>query len=157
MAKLLTSWLVSRFLQHNLRLVVLGKCLLIMVMKFEDKFARLQQLLNSSNGQDKFQIWCINMYLIWFLANFAVFRMFLWILRVYLNFAAPWPRWISEALILWAASFTLYKLATIFLQLVTKGQPGDFFNFEPWLHYLEYPTLKLHWKLHALNKFSSKK
>ena len=117
---------MSRFLQHNLRLVVLGKCLLIVVMKFQDKFARLQQLLNSPNGQDKFQIWCINMYSIWFLANFAVFRMFLWILRVYLNFAAPWPRWISEALILWAASFTLYKLATIFLQLVTKGQPEDF-------------------------------
>ena len=153
MAKFLTSWLVSRFLQHNL---VLGSCLLIVVMKFQDKFARLQQL-NSPNGQDKFQIWCINMYLIRFLANFAVFRMFLWILRVYLNFAAPWPCWISEALILWAASFTLYKLATIFLQLVTKGQPEDFFNFEPWLHYLDYATLKLQWKLHALNKFSSKK
>ena len=47
---------MSRFLQHNLRLVVLGKCLLIVVMKFQDKFARLQQLLNSPNGQDKFQI-----------------------------------------------------------------------------------------------------
>ena len=156
MAKLLTSWLVSRFSQHKLCLVVLGSCLLIVVMKFQDKFAHLQQL-NSPNGPDKFQIGCINMYLIRFLANFAVFCMFLWILWVYLNFAAPWPRWISEALILWAASFTLYKLATIFLQLVTKGQPQDFFNFEPWLHYLEYTTLKLHWKLHALNKFSSKK
>ena len=156
MAKLLTSWLVSRFLQHNLRLVVLGSCLLIVVMTFQDKFARLQQL-NSPNGHNKFQIWCINMYLMTFLANFAVFLMFLRILRVYLNFAAWWPRWISEALILWAASFTLYKLATIFLQLVTKGQPEEFFNFKPWLHYLEYTTLKLHWKLHALNKFSSKK
>ena len=47
---------MSRFLQHNLRLVVLGKCLLIVVMKFQDKFARLRQLLNSPNGQDKFQI-----------------------------------------------------------------------------------------------------
>ena len=40
--------------------------------------------------------------------------------------------------ILWAASFTLYKLgtknlpvATIFLKLVSKRRPEDIFNFKP--------------------------
>ena len=41
MAKLLTSWLVPSFLQHNLCLVVLGPCLLVVVKKFQDKFASL--------------------------------------------------------------------------------------------------------------------
>ena len=43
------------FSQHNLRLVVLGPSLLIVVMKFQDKFASLQQL-NSPNSRDKFQL-----------------------------------------------------------------------------------------------------
>ena len=41
MTKLLTSWLVPNFLQHNLCLVVLGPCLLVVVKKFQDKFASL--------------------------------------------------------------------------------------------------------------------
>ena len=49
------------FSQHNLRLVVLGPSLLIVVMKFRDKFASLQQL-NSPNSRDKFQICCIDLY-----------------------------------------------------------------------------------------------
>ena len=60
------------------------------------------------------------------------------ILRVFVNFVALRPREISEALSLWAAPFTLYKVATknlhpatIFLQLVAKRRPEDFFNFEP--------------------------
>ena len=50
--------------------------LLIVVMKFQDKFASLSQL-HSPNWQDKFQICCIDMYVIRFLARFAVFSMFL--------------------------------------------------------------------------------
>ena len=45
----LTSWLVPSFLQHNLRLVVFGHCLLISVMRFQDKFARLRHV-NSPNS-----------------------------------------------------------------------------------------------------------
>ena len=41
MAKPLTSWLVPSFSQHNLRLVVLGRCLHVSVMKFQDKFAEI--------------------------------------------------------------------------------------------------------------------
>ena len=59
------------------------------------------------------------------------------ILRVFVNFAALRLREISEAS-LRAASFTLYELATknlhlatIFLPLVAKRRPEDFFNFEP--------------------------
>ena len=50
------------------------------VTKFQDKFASLRQV-NSSNSQDKFQICCTDMYLIEFLANFAVFHVFLSISR----------------------------------------------------------------------------
>ena len=122
MAKPLTSWLVPSFSQHNLRLVVLGRYLHVSVTKYQDKFARLQQV-NSHNSWDKFQIRCTDMYLIRFL----------------LNFAAPLLLEISKALYLWAASFTFYKLATkklhlatIFLWLDAKRRPADFFNFEPW-------------------------
>ena len=62
------------------------------------------------------------------------------ILRVFVNFAALRRREISEALR--AASFTLYELATknlylatIFLQLIAKWRPEDFFNFEPCISY----------------------
>ena len=44
MAKLLTSWLVPSFSQHNLRLVVSGRCLHVSVTKFQDKFASLRQV-----------------------------------------------------------------------------------------------------------------
>ena len=44
---------------------------LIVVMKFQDKFARLRQL-KSPDGRDKFQICRINMYVMRFLVNFMV-------------------------------------------------------------------------------------
>ena len=78
MANLLTSWLVPSFSQHNLHVALLGCCLLFVVMKFQDKFASLWQL-HSPNCQDKFQICCIDIYVIKFLANFAVVSVFLWI------------------------------------------------------------------------------
>ena len=56
--------------------------LLIVVMKFQDKFASLQQL-HSPNWQDKFQICCIDMYVIRFLASFAVFSVFLWVSQLH--------------------------------------------------------------------------
>ena len=43
------------FLQHNLCLVVLGRRLLVVVMKFQEKFASLRQL-NSPNSRDKFHM-----------------------------------------------------------------------------------------------------
>ena len=79
------------------------------------------------------------MYLIRFLPNFAVFCVFLWISRL-----------CDGAKYQWAASFTLYKLATknlhlatIFLQLVAKRRPENFSNFEPWFQagYTWAPTL----------------
>ena len=70
----------AQFSQHNLCLIVLGCCLLIVVMKFEDNFASLRQL-NSPNSRDKFQICCINMHLTRFLANLVGFRSFTRILR----------------------------------------------------------------------------
>ena len=130
MAKPLTSWLVPSFSQHNLRLVVSGRCLHVSVTKFQDKFASLRQV-NSPYSWNKFQICCTDMYLIRFLPNFAVFCVFLWISRLCdgAKYQKPWLR---------AASFTLYELATknlhlatIFLQLVAKRRPEDFFNFEP--------------------------
>ena len=138
MAKPLTSWLVPSFSQHNLRLVVSGRFLHVSVTKFQEKFASLRQV-NSPNIWDKFQICCTDMYLIRLVLNFTVFRVFLWI------FAAPLLLEVSEALYLWAASFTCYKLATtnlhlatIFLQLVTKRRPEDFFNVEPWYQYKDF-------------------
>ena len=46
----------------------------------QGKLASFQQV-SSPNSQDNFQICCVDMYLVRFLANFAGFRMFLWILR----------------------------------------------------------------------------
>ena len=43
MAKPLISWLVPSFSQHNLHLVVSGRCLHVPVTKFQDKFASLLQ------------------------------------------------------------------------------------------------------------------
>jgi len=48
----------------------------VAVTKFQDKFASFRQV-NSSNSQNKFQICCTDMYLVEFLANFAVFHVFL--------------------------------------------------------------------------------
>ena len=50
------------------------------VMNFQDKFARLRQV-NNYNSQDKFQICRTDMCLVEFQANFAVFLVFLSILR----------------------------------------------------------------------------
>ena len=97
MAKPLKSWLVPSFSQHNLRLVVSGCCLHISVTKFWDKFASLRQV-NSPSSWDKFQKCCADMYLIRFILNFLVFCVFLWISRIYLNFAALRLCEISEAL-----------------------------------------------------------
>ena len=76
------------------------------------------------------------MYVIRFLLSFTVLCVLLWILRSYLNFTALRPSEMYHKP--WAASFTLYKLATIFLQLVAKRRPEDFFNFEPWWSILNY-------------------
>ena len=93
MAKLLTSsWLVPSFLQHHQRLQILGHCLLVSVTKFQDKFESLQ-VVNSPNSRDKFQICHTDMYLILFLANFLVFRVFSWISRDF----ADLPEFCSSA------------------------------------------------------------
>ena len=85
---------------------------------------------------DNFQICCTDMYVIRFLLNFTVLCLLLWLSRIYLSSTASRPREMYHKP--WAASFTLYKpatknlhLATIFLQLVAKRRPEDFFNFEP--------------------------
>ena len=69
--------------------------------KFQGKLASLQQE-GSPNSEENFQICCADMYLVTFLANFAGFGMFCGfrgISRIDLNFAAPRPREISEALV----------------------------------------------------------
>ena len=99
LAKPLTSWLVPSFSQHNLHLVVLERCLHVSVMKFWDQFVSLRQV-NTPSSWDKFQNCCTDMYLIRFLpvrisryfACFCEFR------AICLDFAAPRPREISEAL-----------------------------------------------------------
>ena len=130
MAKPLTSWLVPSFLQHNLHPVVMGRCLHASVTKFQDKFTSLRQV-NSPNSWEKFQICCTDMLLTRFLLNFTVFCMFLRILQLCdsAKYQKPWR---------WAASFTLYKLATknlnlatIFLQLVAKGNLRIFLILSP--------------------------
>ena len=55
MAKLLTSRLVPSFLQHSLCLVVLGHCSLVVVMKFQDKFASLQQFKTAPMAEKSFK------------------------------------------------------------------------------------------------------
>ena len=47
---------------------------------FQGKLARLQQVSNP-NSQDNFQVYCADIYLVRFLANFAGFRVFWWISR----------------------------------------------------------------------------
>ena len=66
--------------------------------KFQGKLARLQ-LISSPNSQDNFQICCADMYLVRVLANFACFCEFRGISRIYLKFAVPRPREISEAMV----------------------------------------------------------
>ena len=78
-AKLLTSGLVLSFLQHNLHLVVLECCLHLVVMRFME----IKRPQYTEYSQDKFQICCIDMYLIRFLANLAAFRRFTWISRLH--------------------------------------------------------------------------
>ena len=62
-------------------------------------------IVNSLNSQDKFQLCCTDMCLVWFLLNFTVmvFCIFLWISWDFAGLqesAAPWPHKISEALFL---------------------------------------------------------
>ena len=60
----------------------------------------------------------ISIYSIWFLANFATVCVFLWIsrnLRIYLTFAAPRPRKVSEALLIVG-----YKSCTFLLPLLPQ-------------------------------------
>jgi len=57
-------------------LLCLCPCVTVAETKLQDKFASLQQV-NSFNSQDKFQICFTDMYLVEFLANFAVFHVFL--------------------------------------------------------------------------------
>ena len=64
--------------------------MLLIVLKFQDEFASLQQLHNP-NCQDKFQICCIDMY-------DKISSKFCSIQRVFVNFAAPRPCKTSEAL-----------------------------------------------------------
>ena len=138
MAKPLTSWLVPSFSQHNLRPVVSGCCLHFSVTKFQDKFTSLQQA-NSLSSWEKFQICCTDMYLIRFLPNFAVFCVFLWISRLCDRAKYEKPRLTMSCIIYKLATKNLH-LATIFLQLVAKRRPEDFFNFEPCLVWtLHYP------------------
>ena len=131
MAKPLTSWLVPSFPQHNLCPVVAGCCLHFSVRKLQDKFTSLRQV-NSPNSWEKFQICCTDMYLIRFLPNFAVFCVFLWILRLCDHVKYQKPRLTMSCIIYKLATKNLH-LATIFLQLVAKRRPEDFFNFAPWM------------------------
>ena len=138
MAKPLTSWLVPSFSQHNLRLVVSGRCLHVSVTKFQDKFASLRQV-NSPYSWNKFQICCTDMYLIRFLPNFAVFCVFLWISRdfadlpefhgcatarnirspgtmnsssvIYLQLIVLWEKWTEALLVEGAKSWLLWYRA----------------------------------------------
>ena len=90
---------------HNIYLRTPGSygtlCLLVAVTKYFKINLHLWKV-NSSSNQDKFQICCTDMYLVGFLTNFAVSRVFFCkfrgIPRIYLNFAAPRPCEISEAL-----------------------------------------------------------
>ena len=116
----------------------MGRCLHVSVTKFQDKFTSLRQV-NSPSSWGKFQICCTDMYLIRFLPNFVVLCVFLWISRLCDGAKYQKP-------LLRAALFTLYelatkilRLATIFLQLVAKRWPEDFFNFEPWLSWQYRP------------------
>ena len=111
MAKPLTSWLVPRFLQHNLRLVVSKRCLHVSVTKLQDKFTSLRRV-NNPNSWQTFQTCCTDMYLIRFLPNFAVFCVFLWISRL------CDPREISEAL---TVSFTNWRLKLCIWRLFFSG------------------------------------
>ena len=77
------------FSQLNLCLVVSGHCLHVSVMKFQDKFLSLRQG-NSPYCWNKFQTCCTDMHLI--------STEFCGIFRVFVNFAAPRPCKISEAL-----------------------------------------------------------
>ena len=53
MAKILTSRLAPSFSQHNLHLVIWGRSLIV-VMKFQDRFASLRQL-NSPIAETSFK------------------------------------------------------------------------------------------------------
>ena len=60
------------------------KSSLLFCLSYCPGFASLRQV-NSSNSQDKFQICCTDVYLVEFLANFAVFHVFLSISRDFVD------------------------------------------------------------------------
>ena len=102
MAKPLTSWLVPSFLQHNLPLVVSGRCLHILVTKFQDKFTSLRkQIAPIAEKCFKYYIRCTN--------NDKISTKFCSVLRGFVNFAALRPRKISEALTM---SCVIYVIQT---------------------------------------------
>ena len=101
--KLLTSWLVPSFSQHNVGLVVLGCCNCLFQLRSFKINLDVCGEQNRSNSQHTYQICCTDMHLVIFLANFTVFHVFFFfkfhrISRIYLNFAGLRPREISEAL-----------------------------------------------------------
>ena len=93
MAKPLTSWLVPSFSQHNLRLVVSGHCLHVLVTKFQDKFAEInfKYVVQTCISQDFYQI-------LRYFACFCEFHRFTWISWLHDRAKYHKP---------WAASFTL--------------------------------------------------
>ena len=100
------------FSQHNLQLIVLECCLLVVVMKFQDKFASSRQL-NSPNSNDKFQ------------NNMLYQHILIWISQDFVDL----PEFLSSgtALISYKLATKNLHLVTIFLQLVAKRRPEDFF------------------------------
>ena len=92
------------FSQHDLRLVVSGHCLRILVLKFQDKFTSLRQV-NSPNSWEMFQI----LHMLYKYVFDKISTEFCSILHGFVNFAALWPRKISEALTM---SCVIYMIKT---------------------------------------------
>ena len=142
MAKPLTSWLVPSFSQHNPRLVVSERYLHVSVPKFQDKSASLPQV-NSPYSWNKCRICCTDMYFMRFLLNFEVFFVFLWILRIYLNFTAPRSREISEALywsLNWHSLYSWYNSQHFATPPLVSSQ-HDVWEWSTEIPYCLYPDL----------------
>ena len=139
MAKPLTSWLEPSFSQHNLHLVVLGCCLHVSVMKFQDKFASLRQV-NSPYSWNRFQI--IMLYRLVFdqistefCGIFRVFVNFQGISWIYVNFAAPWPHEISEALsVVWLKLLALISNGNANIASISKVISSSILIKQLWFH-----------------------
>ena len=128
---------------------------LVVVMKFQDKFASLQLQLNSPSSRDKFQIIMLYRHVLILLRylrilqHFACFSDFCGISRIYLNFTNL-PKYQNSWYYELRDSCTLYilvtkhlHLATIFLQLVTKRRLEDFFwALQECIQNLQRPILR---------------